>query len=259
MTSADVTTRPTRETPTAAMIGASASLADTPALAAFVPTLSRRFFAEAIGTALLLAIVVGSGIAAQRLAGGNAALTLLVNAIATGVGLVALILAFGRVSGAHFNPLVTLSMLMHGQCRRHETLVYMVGQFAGALLGVAAAHLMFGEPLYVAGHAVRAGYAQWWSECVATFGLLAVIHGTATHGPRTVAMAVGGYITAAYWFTASTAFANPAATLARAFTATFAGIRPGDVAGFMLAQLAGAVAATLLMRWLDAGAERRRA
>lgn len=239
------------------MIGTSASLPDAPALAAFVPTLSRRFVAEAIGTALLLAIVVGSGIAAQRLAAGNAALALLVNAIATGVGLVALILTFGRVSGAHFNPLVTLSMFMHGQCRRHETLVYMVAQFAGALLGVAAAHLMFGEPLYVAGHAVREGYAQWWSECVATFGLLAIIHGTAAHGPRAVAVAVGGYITAAYWFTASTAFANPAATLARAFTDTFAGIRPWDMFGFMLAQLAGAVAATLLMRWLHADAGHR--
>lgn len=256
MISAHVTSRPTRGTPTAALIGT--SLPDTPALAAFVPTLSRRIVAEAIGTALLLTVVVGSGIAAQRLAGGNAALTLLVNAIATGVGLVALILAFGRVSGAHFNPLVTLSMLMHGQCRRNEALAYVVAQFAGALLGVAAAHLMFGEPLYVAGHAVRGGYAQWWSECVATFGLLAVIHGTAVHGPRTVAVAVGGYITAAYWFTASTAFANPAATLARAFTDTFAGIRPGDVVGFMLAQIAGAIAATLLMRWLHANAGHRR-
>jgi len=248
-----------RETQTAATIGTSATRLDTPALAGFVPTLSRRVVAEAIGTALLLAIVVGSGIAAQRLAGGNAALALLVNAIATGVGLVALILAFGRVSGAHFNPLVTLSMLLHGQCRRHETLTYVVAQFAGALVGVAAAHLMFGEPLFVAGHAVRAGYAQWWSECVASFGLLVVIHGTAAHGPRAVAAAVGGYITAAYWFTASTAFANPAATLARAFTDTFAGIRPWDVFGFMLAQIAGALAATLLMRWLYAGAERRRA
>lgn len=256
---ANASSRPARESHTAVLLGSLTTPADTPALTASVPTLGRRVVAEAIGTALLLAIVVGSGIAAQGLADGNAALALLVNAIATGVGLVALILAFSRVSGAHFNPLVTLSMLLHGRCRRHELLAYVVAQFAGALLGVAAAHLMFGEPLYVASHAARAGYAQWWSECVATFGLLTIIHGAAAHGARTVAMAVGGYITAAYWFTASTAFANPAATLARAFTDTFAGIRPGDALGFMLAQIAGAVAATLLMRWLDAGVGRRRA
>lgn len=259
MTSTDVLPRPAREGPhsvrATAVIGAPAPAAMT---TAFVPTLGRRAVAETVGTALLLAVVVGSGIAAERLAGGNVALTLLINAVATGVGLIALILAFGGVSGAHFNPLVTLSMLGRGRHRWRETLVYVAAQFAGALLGVAAAHLMFAEPLYTAGHAVRDGHAQWWSECIASFGLLAIIHGTAAHGPRTVAVAVGGYITAAYWFTASTAFANPAATLARAFTDTFAGIRPGDVSGFVLAQIAGAVAATLLMRWLYAGAGQRR-
>lgn len=213
-------------------------------------TLAQRAVSEGLGTALLLAAVVGSGIMGERLAGGNVALALLANTIATGAALVALILALGAISGAHLNPAVTLASASRGALPWAEVPAYLTAQIAGAFTGVAAAHLMFGEPLFRASVHARAGGAQLVSEFVATFGLLSVIWGCARHRPSAVAFAVGAYITGAYWFTASTSFANPAVTMARAVTATFAGIRPQDVPGFVAAQLAGAGAATLLFRWL---------
>lgn len=214
------------------------------------PTLSRRLVAEGLGTALLLAVVVGSGIMAERLAGGNVALALLANAIATGAGLVALILMFGAVSGAHFNPVVTLSEAWLGKLAARDVLPFVAVQIAGAFAGVAAAHGMFGEPLFFASAHVRTGAAQWWSEGVATFGLIGVIIGCSRSRPGVTPFAVAAYITAAYWFTSSTSFANPAVTLARSATDTFAGIRAADAPGFILAQLAGAAAATILFNWL---------
>lgn len=216
-------------------------------------SLSRRLAAETLGTALLLAVVVGSGIMAERLAAGNVALALLANALATGAGLVALILAFGPVSGAHFNPAVTLADAALGGLPWRELPWYWIAQTGGAFAGVAAAHGMFELPVFFASTHARTGPAQWWSEFVATFGLLAVIWGCVRHRNSAVPFAVGGYITAAYWFTASTSFANPAVTLARAATDTFAGIRPEDVSGFVLAQFAGALIATWLFRWLLPG------
>jgi glycerol uptake facilitator-like aquaporin len=214
------------------------------------PSLARRVVAEFAGTLFLLAAVVGSGIMAERLAAGNAALALLANTIATGAALVALILAFGPVSGAHLNPAVTLADAWQRGIAWREAPVYIAAQIAGALAGVATAHMMFGLPLFLASTHVRSGPAQLFSEFVATFGLLSVIWGCARHRPAAVPFAVGAYITAAYWFTASTSFANPAVTLARSASNTFAGIRPSDVPGFMAAQLAGAFVATLLFRWL---------
>lgn len=214
------------------------------------PDLARRTAAEAIGTCLLLAAVVGSGIMGERLAAGNTALALLANTLATGAALVALILAFGPVSGGHFNPAVTLSVAARRGLPWREVPAYIAAQVAGAYAGVIAAHLMFEEPLLRASTHVRAGGAQAFSELVATFGLLAVIWGCARARPRAVAVAVGAYITAAYWFTASTSFANPAVTLARSATDTFSGVRPADVPAFLIAQLAGAAAATAVARWL---------
>jgi glycerol uptake facilitator-like aquaporin len=213
-------------------------------------TLKRRVVAEFTGTLFLLAAVVGSGIMAERLAAGNVAIALLANTIATGAALVALILAFGPVSGAHLNPAVTLADAWQGGIPWRETPAYILAQVAGAFTGVIAAHLMFGLTLLSASTHVRSGPAQMLSEFVATFGLLAVIWGCVRRQPAAVPYAVGAYITAAYWFTASTSFANPAVTLARAATNTFAGIRPADVAGFIAAQLAGALAATVLFEWL---------
>jgi glycerol uptake facilitator-like aquaporin len=213
-------------------------------------TLSRRLAAEALGTALLLAVVIGSGIMAQRLAGGNVAIALLANAIATGTALYALILVFGPLSGAHFNPVVTLVVALNKQLSWREAGAYAGVQVAGAFAGVAAAHAMFGEALFFASQHERTGAAQWWAEGVATFGLLVVILGSARQSLPAVAAAVGAYITAAYWFTASTSFANPAVTLARTASDTFAGIRPLDAPAFMLAQFAGALAAAAFMRWL---------
>jgi glycerol uptake facilitator-like aquaporin len=210
----------------------------------------RRAVAEGVGTALLLAAVVGSGIMGDRLAGGNVAIALLANTIATGAALVALILTFGPVSGAHFNPAVTLADAWQGGLPWREVPVYLTAQIGGAFLGVAAAHLMFSEPLFFASHHARAGGAQLFSEFVATFGLLSVIWGCSRLRSSAVPFAVGAYITAAYWFTASTSFANPAVTIARAASDTFAGIRPVDVPGFIAAQIAGAAAATALFRWL---------
>ncbi|WP_308446488.1 MIP/aquaporin family protein [Chitinimonas sp. BJYL2] len=213
-------------------------------------SLSRRLVAEALGTAFLLACVVGSGIMAERLSGGNTALALLANAIATGGGLIALILAFGGISGAHFNPAVSLSLWWRRELEGRELLLYVGAQVIGAFAGVIAAHAMFGEPAVFASQHARTGISQWWSEFVATFGLLAVIFGTAQQRPAAVPYAVAGYIVAAYWFTASTSFANPAVTLARAASDTFAGIRPIDAPLFIIAQLAGAMAATMVFGWL---------
>jgi glycerol uptake facilitator-like aquaporin len=215
------------------------------------PSLSRRAVAEFVGTALLLATVVGSGIMGEHLAGGNVAVALLANTIATGAGLVALILTFGPVSGAHFNPAVTLADASQGGLSWRDVPVYFGAQVSGAFAGVAVAHVMFKEPaLFFASQHERSGFAQLVSEFVATFGLLAVIWGCVRRRPGVVPFAVGAYITAAYWFTSSTSFANPAVTLARAASDTFAGIRPVDVPGFIVAQLLGAAAATGLFRWL---------
>lgn len=222
----------------------------TPASQPAGVTLGRRVTAESIGTGFLLAAVVGSGIMAERLADGNVALALLANATATGAALVALILAFGPISGAHFNPAVTLADAARGGTAWREVPAYLAAQIAGAFAGVACAHLMFGEPLFFASQHARGGPAQWWSEFVAAFGLLAVIWGAARARRELVPFAVAAYITAAYWFTASTSFANPAVTLARAASDTFAGIRPADAPGFIVAQLLGAGAATLLFQWL---------
>ena len=207
-------------------------------------TLARRAIADGLGTALLLAVVVGSGIMGERLSGGNDALALLANSLATGFALVALILAFAPRSGAHFNPVVTLAFACKGDFPRREIVPYIAAQFVGALVGVAAAHAMFDLSILQIGEKARFGMAQWWSEIVATFGLVFIV---LSCDAKRVPYAVGGYITAAYWFTASTSFANPAVTLARGFTATFSGIRPGDVAGFVLAQLIGAALAV----WAD--------
>ena len=213
----------------------------------------KKLAAEALGTGLLLAAVVGSGIMGERLAGGNVAIALLANTFATGAMLVALILTFGPVSGAHFNPAVTLADASQGGLPWREVPGYLAAQLVGAFGGVAAAHLMFGEPVFSASRHARAGGAQLLSEFVATFGLLCVIWGCSRRRSSDVPFAVGAYITGAYWFTSSTSFANPAVTLARSASDTFAGIRPQDVPGFIAAQLAGAAAATLLFRWLVPG------
>jgi glycerol uptake facilitator-like aquaporin len=213
-------------------------------------TLGRRAVAEGVGTALLLATVIGSGIMGEKLAGGNVAIALLANTIATGAGLVALILTFGPVSGAHFNPAVTLADATQGGLPWREVPAYVAAQFVGAFLGVGVANFMFEKPVFFLSTHERAGVAQGVSEFVATFGLLAVIWGCARRRAGAVPFAVGAYITAAYWFTSSTSFANPAVTLARAASDTFAGIRPMDVPGFVVAQLLGAGAATATFRWL---------
>jgi glycerol uptake facilitator-like aquaporin len=210
----------------------------------------RRSAVEALGTAYLLMAIVGSGIMAERLAGGNLTLALLVNSIATGAALVALILALGPISGAHLNPVVTLADAVQGGVAWCEVPGYIGGQILGAFAGVAAAHLMFGMPLFFVSHHARSSSGLLFSEFIATFGLLAVIWGCVRVRSSAVSFAVGAYIAAAYWFTSSSSFANPAVTLARAASDTFAGIRPVDAPGFIVAQLAGAVAATLCFRWL---------
>ena len=212
--------------------------------------LLRRVVAEFTGTALLLAAVVGSGIMGERLAAGNVALALLANTLATGAALVAIILAFGPVSGAHLNPAVTLADLWMGGIAKRDAAAYVMAQVGGAFAGVAIAHMMFGLTVVQVSTHARSGPAQWLSEFVATFGLLAVIWGCSRTRAAAVPFAVGAYITAAYWFTASTSFANPAVTMARSMTATFAGVRPRDVGPFVVAQLAGAMSATALFRWL---------
>ena len=210
----------------------------------------RRLTAEAIGTAMLLAAVVGSGIMADRLSNGNGAIALLANAVATAAALVALILTFGPVSGAHFNPAVSIADASQGGLRWEDVPAYVVAQVVGAVLGVWLAHAMFGERLFMLSVHARSGPAQLVSEFVATFGLVSVIWGCSRRRSDAIPFAVAAYIAAAYWFTASTSFANPAVTLARALTDTFAGIRPLDVPGFIVAQCAGAAAATVLFRWL---------
>ena len=213
--------------------------------------LLRKLVAEGLGSALLLATVVGSGIMGERLAGGNVAIALLANTLATGAGLVALILTFGPVSGAHFNPAVTLAHASQGGLPWREVPGYLLAQLAGAFAGVAVAHVMFMEPaLFFASQRERSGASQLVSEFVATFGLLSVIWGCVRRRPAAVPFAVGAYITAAYWFTSSTSFANPAVTLARAASDTFAGIRLADAPGFVIVQLLGAAASTALFRWL---------
>ena len=213
-------------------------------------TLGRRLGAEALGTAFLLAIVIGSGIMGERLSGGNVAIALLANSIATGCGLSVLILIFGPLSGAHFNPAVTLALAGHGDFPWRDVLPYVVVQILAAYAGVAAAHLMFAEPTFFASTKVRTGGAQWWSEGVATFGLLMVIWGCVRGRLAAAPYAIAAYVTAGYWFTASTCFANPAVTLARAASNTFAGIRPDDTPAFIVAQLLGTLVATIVMRWL---------
>jgi len=205
---------------------------------------------EGLGTAFLLATVIGSGIMGERLSGGNGAIALLANTIATGAALVALILTFGPISGAHFNPAVTLADASQGGLPWREVPSYVIAQVVGAFGGVASAHLMFEQPLFSASQHKRVGAAQALSELIATFGLLAVIWGCSRRRAGAVPFAVGAYITAAYWFTASTSFANPAVTLARAASNTFAGIRPVDVPAFVVAQFLGAAAATVIFRWL---------
>ena len=214
------------------------------------PTLKRRLVAEAIGTAMLLAAVVGSGIMAERLSGGSQALALLANTVATGAALVALILTFGPISGAHFNPAVTVADASQGGLPWREVPGYIGAQLGGAVVGVWSAHAMFQERVFMLSLHPRSGPAQLLSEFVATFGLLSVIWGCSRRRTAAVPFAVAAYITSAYWFTSSTSFANPAVTFARALSDTFAGIRPLDVPGFIVAQFAGATVATVLFRWL---------
>ena len=214
-------------------------------------SLARRTASEAIGSAFLLAAVVGSGIMGERLAAGNLAIALLANTLATGAALVALILAFGPISGAHFNPAVTLAQAVRASIPWRDAAAYIGAQLLGAFVGVICAHLMFGEPaLSLSSHA-RSGMAQAFSELIATFGLVSVIFGCGRGRSGAVAYAVGAYITAAYWFTASTSFANPAVTLARAATDTFTGISPADVPSFLVAQLFGAGLAGGFFAWLE--------
>jgi len=215
-----------------------------------VTPLPKRLVAEGLGTAMLLASVVGSGIMADRLGAGSVGLALLCNSIATGCALIALILTFGPISGAHFNPAVTLADAASGGTAWRDVPGYLAAQVLGGVCGVAVADVMFGLPAFTASAHVRTGVAQWLAEFVATFGLLSTIFGVSRRTPAATPFAVAAYVVAAYWFTASTSFANPAVTIARALTDTFAGIRPSDVPGFVIAQLLGAATATALFAWL---------
>jgi glycerol uptake facilitator-like aquaporin len=212
--------------------------------------LARRLLAEALGTAFLLAVVVGSGIMAERLSGGNVAIALLANAVATGAGLLALILTFATVSGAHFNPVVSMAMWLRREMTARDAAAYALAQTIGAILGVAAAHGMFDLPLFSISHHQRIGLSQAWSECVATYGLILVIIGSARFSKSSTPGAVAAYIMSAYWFTASTSFANPAVAIARELTDTFAGIAPDGVPAFIAAELLGSLAAVLSARLL---------
>ena len=212
--------------------------------------LARRVAGEAIGTALLLAAVVGSGVMAQRLAGGNVAIALLCNTIATGAALIVLILIFGPLSGAHFNPVVSAAFATRGELAWSDAGLYVAAQLAGGIAGVWLAHLMFDLAPFQLSQTIRTGPGQWLSESIATFGLLLTIFGCLANSPASVPFAVGLYITAAYWFTASTSFANPAVTVARSLSNTFAGIAPADAPAFILAQIMGAAAAVAISRWL---------
>jgi glycerol uptake facilitator-like aquaporin len=215
-----------------------------------MPALPQRAFCEWLGTAFLLAAVVGSGIMAQKLAGGNDALALLCNTLPTGAILTVLILVFGPLSGAHFNPAVSLAFALRGELAWSAAAIYIAAQVLGGLVGVWVAHLMFELPVWQFSITVRTGVGQWLAEAVATFGLLLTIFGCVARQPQSVAYAVGLYITAAYWFTASTSFANPAVTIARSLSDTFAGIAPAGVTAFVISQLAGMFAAVTLSRWL---------
>lgn len=211
---------------------------------------AQRAVAEAIGTAFLLATVIGSGIMAQRLSGGNEALALLCNTLPTGAILTVLVLIFGPLSGAHFNPAVTLAFALRSELPWQMAVLYVAVQISGAVIGVWIAHLMFELPIWQFSTHIRTGPAQWLAEAVATFGLLLTIFGCVARAPGAVAYAVGLYITAAYWFTASTSFANPAVTIARALSDTFAGIAPAGVSAFVVAQIAGTLAAVAIGWWL---------
>ena len=213
----------------------------------------RKAVAEFLGTAFLLAVIVGSGIMGEKLAGGNDAVALLANSIATGAGLIFLILSFGNISGAHFNPAITLTEIFRGNLSWRESFIYIVSQIAGAFFGVGIANLMFDLPVYFASNKIRTGNSQFLSEFVATFGLIAVIRSGVKFHPNFVFLIVASYITAAYWFTASTTFANPAVTLARSATNTFAGINMINVPMFIFAQLLGAFSATVVFNWLLEG------
>jgi glycerol uptake facilitator-like aquaporin len=215
-----------------------------------MPSLLHRVAAECLGAAFLLAAVVGSGIMAQRLAGGNDALALLCNTLPTGAILTVLILTFGPLSGAHFNPAVSLAFALRREMTWRDAAHYIAAQIIGGIIGVWAAHLMFDLPFWQVSLHARTGARQWLAEFVATFGLLLAIIGCAARNATAIPYAVGLYITAAYWFTASTSFANPAVTIARSFSDTFAGIAPSGVFAFIAAQLAGMLAAVLLARWL---------
>lgn len=219
-------------------------------------TWERRAACEALATALLLATVIGSGVMGENLAHGNIAIALLANTLATGAILVVLILVFGPISGAHMNPLVSVAEAWRGNLAWRDVPLYVGAQIVGAFAGVAAAHAMFAKPLFFASQHVRAGGPLVWSEVVAAFGLLLVVLNVSRTRPTAIPYAVGAYITAAYWFTASTSFANPAVTLARAASDTFAGIRPDDVAGFISGQFAGMVLAMLFYRWIHGNAAR---
>ena len=212
--------------------------------------LARRLLAECLGTGFLLATVIGSGVMGANLAGGNVALALLGDTLPTGAMLVVLILIFGPVSGAHMNPAVSLAFALRRELSWRDLIFYVGAQLGGAIAGVWVAHLMFALPLWQISTHVRSGPSLWMSESVATFGLMLTIFGCAAHAPEAAPYAVGLYITAAYWFTASTSFANPAVTIARALSDTFAGIAPSSVAAFILAQLTGTVAALALRPWL---------
>jgi glycerol uptake facilitator-like aquaporin len=212
--------------------------------------LAERVCAEFLGTAFLLTAVVGSGIMGERLSGGNVAMALLVNSIATGAALVTLIFAFGGISGAHFNPVVTLADSLSGGIARSDIFPYCLAQLAGGVLGTINSHFMFGLPTITLSRHARSGPAQFYAEIIATFGLLSVISGCSRLRPAAIPLTVGTYIAGAYWFTSSTSFANPAVTAARCITDTFAGIRPQDVPGFVLAQFLGGTAAFLVFRWM---------
>ena len=212
--------------------------------------LAPRVCAEFLGTAFLLTAVVGSGIMGERLSGGNVAIALLANSIATGAALVTSIFTFGAISGAHFNPVVTLADSLSGGLARSDIFPYCFAQLAGGIAGTINSHFMFGLPAITLSHHARSGPAQFYAEIIATFGLLAVISGCSRLRPAAIPLTVGTYIAGAYWFTSSTSFANPAVTAARCITDTFAGIRPQDVPGFVLAQFLGGTAAFVLFRWL---------
>ncbi len=209
----------------------------------------RKLAGEFLGTLYLLAIIVGSGIMGDRLSAGNSAIALLANSIATGCGLIVLIWIFAPISGAHFNPVVTMISFLQGHHTKKESVLYILMQVIGAMAGVVVAHIMFGEPLILLSSKDRSGFSQIFSEFIATFGLIMVIRGLSTKHNEKIPFAVGAYITSAYWFTSSTSFANPAVTIARALTSTFAGISPGNVLGFVCAQIIGGFLAEFVFRW----------